>query len=524
MAWEPVITTGDRVNTPHGVGTLRRKSETNQTAQVDVDGQLFEVPLTAVSKASGGAGEPKPAKRVNKYLVKKGDRVQERGNPRKKGQVTEVTQRTVRVKWDSNGSVKAFPKASVGAHLDQAQADEQPAGQPDSKEIKVGDKVKLTQHHGGSANVGDIGEVKEVNGQKLEVDFPTHPGNYHVPKESVEKVEEPKPEQAEQSGDKATDTADGLYDLFKIKEHLEKRVDKEVDAGFKELKEMAKKTQKLEVKVGDKTVVVEGLKHKQLEQLITYAAMRLNPLLVGMAGTGKTHAGSQCAEALGLDFYSMSVGAQTSKSDIIGYMSAGGEYVTTHFRKAYEGGGVFLMDEVDAGNANVLIQINAALSNGLCAFPDKMVKRHEDFVFIASANTYGNGANRQYVGRNQLDAATLDRFAVIDWLIDDDLEESLAVGLNGKAWYMAVRAARDYVAEKSIRALVSPRATQKGSLLLDAGQALDEVIDATLLASVPDDKRTDVRQVATKIFEKFASEVPGQLPKSVNPDVGSLVR
>ena len=220
-----------------------------------------------------------------------------------------------------------------------------------------------------------------------------------------------------------------------------------------------------------------------------------------------------------MDFYAISVGAQTSKSDIIGYMDASGRYVKTHFRDAYEHGGVFLMDEIDAGNANVLIQINAALSNGLCSFPDAMVKRHDDFVFIASANTFGNGANRQYVGRNQLDAATLDRFAVIEWFIDDELESSLAVGLNGKAWYMAVRATRDYIAEKNIRALISPRATQKGSRLLDVGQDLDEVIHATLLASVPEDKKPDVIQITKTIFNKFASEVPSRISKVVNPEV-----
>ena len=32
-------------------------------------------------------------------------------------------------------------------------------------------------------------------------------------------------------------------------------------------------------------------------------------------------------------------------------------------------------------------------------------------MVIATANTWGNGADRQYCGSNQLDAATLDRFA-----------------------------------------------------------------------------------------------------------------
>lgn len=477
MAWTPVVTSGDSVSTPQGTGRIRRVSK-NGTAQVEVDGQLFEVPMEQITKLEG-EGKPmpspgeregekmpeKPARPVRPWRVKPGDRVQPKDGTRQ-GTVTEVTQRTIKGKFD-NGRKFSVPKKDAANHLDEAQ-----------------------------------GEKPEEKKQ---------------PEQQPEKQES-------QAKDTVADTADGLHQILQLKEHLEKKIDADVEGELKELREKVKQTQKLEVKVGDKVNVVEGLKHKQLKQLITYAAMRLSPLLVGMAGTGKTHAGEQVAVALGLPFYSMSVGAQTSKSDIIGYMDASGRYVRTHFREAYENGGVFLMDEVDAGNANVLIQINAALSNGLCAFPDSMVQRHEDFVFIASANTFGNGANRQYVGRNQLDAATLDRFAIIEWYIDEDLEEQLAVGLNGKAWYMAVRAARDYVAEKNIRALISPRATQKGSKLLNVGQGVQEVIGATLLGSVPDDKKADVTEVATRIFEKFASEVPSGLPKDVNPEVSDLVR
>jgi MoxR-like ATPase len=452
MAWSSVISRSDTVSTPHGQGTVRRVSEQNKTAQVEVDGQLFEVPLESISKV-----EETPAGEF-----KLGDKVQKKENPNSTGTVSALDDDGgVSVKWDANGKEGYFSGSRAKSQLEKK-------------------------------------ETKE---------------NKEQPKEDTQVAQTPE----QQAGDT-------LYGLLKLKEHLEHKIDSDVDEELKELKALAKSKQSLEVNLGDKVNVVEGLKHNQLEQLITYAAMRLSPLLVGMAGTGKTHAAEQVSKALDLPFYAMSVGAQTSKSDIIGYMSASGEYVPTHFRKAYEEGGLFLMDEIDAGNANVLIQVNAALSNGLCAFPDKMVTRHRDFVFIASANTYGNGANRQYVGRNQLDAATLDRFAVIDWLIDDELESNLAVGLNGKAWYMAVRAARDYVAEKSIRALISPRATQKGSKLLNVGQPLEEVINATMLASVPDDKRKDVQEVATKIFEKFASEVPSQITKSVNPEVGDLVR
>jgi MoxR-like ATPase len=480
VGWTQVVGSGDVVSTPHGFGTVRRVSEINQTAQVEVNGQLFEVPLNQIQREAAPGGQPEGgdfkkgeqpvSKPVQPWKVKKGDRVQFRQHPERTGQVIDVTQRTVRVKIDSNGRVYAIPKRGVAKELDYQSGS--PAPQPEGTKPE-GDKPETAK------------DAKGVT-----------------------------PEQA----------GDVLYGMMQLKEHLEKKIDSSVDGELKALKEQVKATQKLEVKIGDKTSTIQGLKHKQLEQLITYAALRLHPLLIGMAGTGKTFAGQQTAEALNLNFYAMSVGVQTSKSDIIGYQDASGRYVRTHFRDAYENGGVFLMDEIDAGNANVLIQINAALSNGMCAFPDGMVIQHEDFVFIASANTFGNGANRQYVGRNQLDAATLDRFTVIEWLIDDELESNLAIGLNGKAWYMAVRAARDYVAEKNIRALISPRATLKGSTLLNSGQDIDEVILATMLGSVPEDKRGDVTEVAKKVFNKFASEVPGQLPKEVNPEVSELLR
>jgi hypothetical protein len=306
----------------------------------------------------------------------------------------------------------------------------------------------------------------------------------------------------------------GAY-LKGIDDKIADHIGNSIEGQLKELHDEVKKNQKLEVKIDDKSVVLKGLKHKQLQDLIVTATLRLPALMVGMAGTGKTHAAEQVAEALGLKFYAMSVGAQTSKSDIIGYMNANGVYVGTHFRTAYEKGGVFLMDELDAGNANVLIQVNAALSNGQAAFPDKMVKMHKDFIFIATANTYGTGMDRQYVGRNQLDAATLDRFTLIDWDIDEDLEAGFVFGTYGKAWNMAVRAARDYVSEHNIRALITPRATLKGCKLLSANVAPISVIQAVLLNSVPDDKKDAVTQVAQKVFDNHIPDVDGDVLNGV---------
>jgi len=71
---------------------------------------------------------------------------------------------------------------------------------------------------------------------------------------------------------------------------------------------------------------------------------------------------------------------------------------------------LFLFDEIDASLPNAVLAFNAALANGYADFPDGMVKRHPRFACIAAANTFGMGADRIYVGRNQLDGADAGPF------------------------------------------------------------------------------------------------------------------
>lgn len=209
---------------------------------------------------------------------------------------------------------------------------------------------------------------------------------------------------------------------------------------------------------------VDGLTHERLGS-VTRALLRGEHVaMVGPAGTGKSTIGEQASEALGLPFYALSVGPQTSESKIFGYMDATGNYRPTLFRQAYEHGGVFLFDEVDSGNPAVLTSINSALANGHCAFPDGMVKRHEDFRCIATANTYGTGPDRQYVGRQKMDAAFMDRFAVLTIGIDRALEQRICdqTGLDRErvADVLAyVRVIRKNADRHKILHVVSPRAS-----------------------------------------------------------------
>lgn len=181
---------------------------------------------------------------------------------------------------------------------------------------------------------------------------------------------------------------------------------------------------------------VEGNTHQAFEKTLKLASIRQNVLLVGPAGCGKTAMAAQIAQALGLSFSFVSCSGGMSENQLTGWLlpiEAGGAfaYVSASFVNAYENGGVFLMDEIDAADENVLLAVNAALANGMMTIPQRhenpVAKRHADFVCLAAANTFGHGGDMIYAGRNRLDGATLDRFraGIIKMDYDVKLEKAL---------------------------------------------------------------------------------------------------
>ena len=230
-----------------------------------------------------------------------------------------------------------------------------------------------------------------------------------------------------------------------------------------------------EIKIGKAPPVKVDRAHRMLEPVLTTVVAGATPMLVGPAGSGKTTLAEQVAKLMKLNFYMEA--RVTSEYKLIGFLDATGKVARTQFREAYEKGGVFLFDEMDASDADALTAFNAALSNGLCAFPDKLVKRHEDFHAIAACNTFGRGADRQYVGRNQLDAATLDRFVVLEV----DYDEQLELEISGDAdWCRRVQKVRHAVTVEKVRHVVSPRASIMGARMLAAGMDREAVEEACI--------------------------------------------
>lgn len=230
------------------------------------------------------------------------------------------------------------------------------------------------------------------------------------------------------------------------------------------------------VQAGDATrELPEGLRHERFPEVLAAALANIPVMLVGPAGSGKTTLGHQIAATMERPFGH--TGAVTSRFELSGFIDAHGNYQATPFFQAYTEGHVFLFDEVDGSDPAALLWCNTAIANGFCAFPHGEYQRHPNFRLIAAANTYGNGADRVYAGRNQLDGASLDRFITIDFGYDEKLERAL---FGDTDWTTRVQSVRRAVDHLKLRHVVSSRAIDYGRKLLEAGLPQDRVEAMTL--------------------------------------------
>lgn len=224
------------------------------------------------------------------------------------------------------------------------------------------------------------------------------------------------------------------------------------------------------------------LYHQEFETIYKLIRIGLPVMLIGPTGSGKSVCAGQVAKALDMPMYYTNNASEEYK--LLGFTDAHGKYKETQFYKAFKDGGLFFLDEIDNSHPSALLSLNSAIgatTNGniYMAFEDgKYTQAHPNFRIIAAANTWGNGANRMYCGRSELDSASLDRFIQIYFDYDPKIEKSIIKDDELLQFFWNFRR---IISDCGIRHTVTTRNIDYASKLKEAGFTIEQILLYTII-------------------------------------------
>lgn len=241
----------------------------------------------------------------------------------------------------------------------------------------------------------------------------------------------------------------------KDKKDAREKFEKAKKEQQKKKEDSKEKASKLEAEGVD----IDKLEPDKRLQCLIKAGIK-NIWMVGPAGCGKSTIAREAAKLLDLPYLCISCGIGTSATEFIGY-----KYPTregTKFAEYYTKPSVILIDEFTALDPAVAQVCNAALANGEIETTTGLVHRHKECIIIATSNTFGGGANRQYVANNQLDASTIDRF--IGGIIEVDYSSKFESQYDLEV-VEYVKHLRKIIKDNDIRRIASTRMIQAGHMM-----------------------------------------------------------
>lgn len=253
-----------------------------------------------------------------------------------------------------------------------------------------------------------------------------------------------------------------------------------------------------------------------------------NLWLHGHTGTGKTTLAEQVAARIGFPVHRLNLDSNIERSDMVGSKELtveNGVPVTTYVEgilpRAMQQPSFLILDEMDAGQADVLFTIQRALEKkGLVLTEDggRVVQSHALFRFIATANSRGQGDEYGwYQGVRPMNVATLDRFGVfieVDYL-DKATEQKLLTNKyptlkKADAEEMSQFAVEVRQAFKTgeLSTTISPRGMDSlvmyflhmSDLMPDRKTALKKALEVVITDRAPADSTRTVIEMADRVF------------------------
>lgn len=222
------------------------------------------------------------------------------------------------------------------------------------------------------------------------------------------------------------------------------------------------------------------------KQFLTMVSLGKIVALTGPSGNGKTTSAKALLEQNDWQVIEADCTADTTAADLIGRKTLTADSGTTTV--TYEDGPVarafasdrktaILLNEWDAIDPRAAMAFQSAFEpaqNGSrrITLPEtgRQIESRANVIFVLTMNTLGNGASRQFQGRNALDGANRDRVEIITTAYEHDAERLTAHGYTKETadyladWAKEIRAKID---SQNLRCFVSLRRLITAADLID---------------------------------------------------------
>lgn len=233
--------------------------------------------------------------------------------------------------------------------------------------------------------------------------------------------------------------------------------------------------------------------------------------LVGPAGNGKTTTVEQVFKAMDYDYIVIDANDRMEASDLIGGMSfaqkngeASEVWRDGPVTRAFREGKAILINEFDALDPRAAMCLQSVMQDPgknrtgryvtLPGNPDEdRVYPADDCPLVLTMNTFGDGPNREYVGRNALDAASKDRLTIIDTGYENEDKILIAKGFTSTTAQDLVQWAtemRRRINRDGLRIILSNRTLIRMAQAMEQyGWTFKETVEREFLARVGEAER-----------------------------------
>ncbi|MBI5960799.1 MAG: AAA family ATPase [Chloroflexi bacterium] len=231
-------------------------------------------------------------------------------------------------------------------------------------------------------------------------------------------------------------------------------------------------------------------------------------MLVGPAGNGKTTAAEEACKANSYDYLVIDANEYLEPADLVGsatYDPQKGEvWRDGPVAQAFREGKAIIINEFDALNPRAAMCLQSAMQDAGASGQGRYVTTpgaaEHDRIYptgscplILTANTYGTGPNRQYVGRNTMDAASMDRITIISTGYENEAAILEARGYSNftatrlEAW---AKTTRKRIEDNALRVILSNRTLLRMAQMIERyGRSFEVAIDKEFLARLDADTR-----------------------------------